>query len=265
MLCATNIHYAYNAHPVLRGIDLHVAAGEFVGIIGPNGSGKTTLLRALGGVIKPTLGSVSFEGSPLSKVSRIQLAKRLACLTQTVNVNLPFTVQQVVLLGRNPHLKRFQRIGPADEQIAAAAMKDAVVEDLADKFITEISAGERQRVFIAMALTQQPDLLMLDEPTSHLDIAHQVRIYELVTRLHRDRNLTVVVVSHDLNLAAEYCQKLVLLNAGQVARTGSVQDVIRKEILEQVYGTEVTVQTNRATNRPHVMLGKHETLKMDSR
>ena len=259
MLSARNIHYSYNSHPVLRGIDLHVAAGDFLGIIGPNGSGKTTLLRALGGVIRPSQGSVSFEGSPVNEVSRVSLSQRLACLTQTVNVNLPFTVRQVVLLGRNPHLKRFQRLGKRDDRIAAAAMTDAAVEDLADKFITEISAGERQRVFIAMALAQQPDLLMLDEPTSHLDIAHQVRIYELLTRLHRDRQLTVVIVSHDLNLAAEYCQKLILLNDGTVACAGPAADVIRKEILEAVYGTEVTVQTNRATHRPHVMLGKHDS------
>ena len=118
MLQATNIHYAYDSHPVLRGIDLHIAPGEFVGIIGPNGSGKTTLLRAMGGVISPDLGQVHFEGQAVSQVSRAQLAKRMACLTQTVNVNLPFSVRQVVLLGRNPHLKRFQRLGPADRQIA---------------------------------------------------------------------------------------------------------------------------------------------------
>ncbi len=178
-------------------------------------------------------------------------------VTQTVNVNLPFSVREVVLLGRNPHLKRFQRIGPADEQIAEKAMADAAVGDLADKLVTEISAGERQRVFIAMALAQQPDLLMLDEPTSHLDIAHQVRIYELLTSLHRQRNLTVVIVSHDLNLAAEYCQKLILLDSGCVAQSGSVEQVIRKEILEKVYGTTVTVQRNQTTGRPHVMLGAH--------
>ena len=259
MLRAMNIHYAYNTHPVLRGVDLEVGAGEFVGIIGPNGSGKTTVLRALGGVIRPSTGEVSFEGRAVGEVSRVELAKRMACLTQTVNVNLPFSVRQVVLLGRNPHLKRFQRLGLADEEIAEAAMKDAAVGELADKLVTEISAGERQRVFIAMALAQQPDLLMLDEPTSHLDIAHQVRIYELLTRLHRQRKLTVVTVSHDLNLAAEYCQKLILLDAGQVARTGSSEQVICKETLEEVYGTEVTVQINRASGRPHVMLGKHKT------
>ena len=258
MLRATNIHYAYNNQPVLQGVDLEVDAGDFLGIIGPNGSGKTTLLRALAGVIKPAQGQVRFEGRAVNEISRVELAKRMACLTQTVNVNLPFTVQQVVLLGRNPHLKRFQRISQHDEQIAAAAMADAAVQDLADKFITEISAGERQRVFIAMALTQQPDLLMLDEPTSHLDIAHQVRIYELLTRLHRQRALTVLLVSHDLNLAAEYCRKLVLLNAGRVACTGPAADVIRKDILEEVYGTAVTVQINHATGHPHVMLGKHE-------
>ena len=259
MLSAKDIHYSYNSHAVLRGIDLDVSAGEFVGIIGPNGSGKTTLLRALGGVITPARGHIHFEGSPVDRVNRVELAKRLACLTQTVNVNLPFTVRQVVLLGRNPHLKRFQRIGPADQQIASAAMTDAAVDHLAEKFVTEISAGERQRVFIAMALAQQPDLLMLDEPTSHLDIAHQVRIYELLARLHRDRSLTVVVVSHDLNLAAEYCQKLILLKDGTVACAGAAADVIREDILEPVYGTEVTVQTNPSTGRPHVMLGKHET------
>jgi len=258
MLEATNIHYAYDSQAVLRGVDMQVAAGEFVGIIGPNGSGKTTLLRTLGGVITPDQGQVHFEGKAVSDVSRTALARRMACLTQTVNVNLPFSVRQVVLLGRNPHLKRFQRIGPADEQIAQKAMTDAAVDDLADKFVTEISAGERQRVFIAMALAQQPDLLMLDEPTSHLDIAHQVRIYELLTRLHRQRSLTVVIVSHDLNLAAEYCQKLILLDAGRVAQTGSAQQVIRKDILEKVYGTAVTVQTNQTTGRPHVMLGAHE-------
>ena len=257
MLRAKNIHYAYDNQPVLQGIDVHIDPGQFVGIIGPNGSGKTTLLRTLGGVITPDQGQVHFEGQAVTEVSRAQLAKRMACLTQTVNVNLPFTVRQVVLLGRNPHLKRFQRIGPADRQIALQAMTDAAVAHLADKFVTEISAGERQRVFIAMALAQQPDLLMLDEPTSHLDIAHQVRIYELLTSLHRQRNLTVVIVSHDLNLAAEYCQKLILLDSGKVAQTGSAQQVIRKDILEKVYGTTVTVQTNQTTSRPHVMLGAH--------
>ena len=258
MLQAENIHYSYNSHPVLRGVDLEVRAGEFVGIIGPNGSGKTTLLRTLGGVIRPDRGQVHFEGQAVDEVSRASLAKRLACLTQTVNVNLPFSVRNVVLLGRHPHLKRFQRLGALDEKIAQEAMADAAVGELADKLVTEISAGERQRVFIAMALAQQPDLLMLDEPTSHLDIAHQVRIYELLARLHIQRKLTVVVVSHDLNLAAEYCQKLLLLKDGQVARSGSVDEVIRKEILEDVYGTAVTVQKNQTTGRPHVMLGRHE-------
>ena len=258
MLRAANVHYAYDSQVVLRGVDVLVEAGEFVGIIGPNGSGKTTLLRVLGGVIQPSRGQVHFEGRAVSDVSRTELARRMACLTQTVNVNLPFTVEQVVLLGRHPHLKRFQRIGSRDLQIAAAAMEDAAVAELAEKLITEISAGERQRVFIAMALAQQPELLMLDEPTSHLDIAHQVRIYELLTRLHRRGNLTVVLVSHDLNLAAEYCRKIILLHAGRVAQQGPAAQVIRKEILEEVYGTEVTVQTNHTTGRPHVMLGTHE-------
>ena len=261
MLHAKNIHYAYNSHIVLRGLDVQVSAGEFVGIIGPNGSGKTTLLRALGGVVQPSQGQVLFEGRAVGEISRSELARRMACLTQTVNVNLPFTVQQVVLLGRNPHLKRFQRIGAKDRQIAAEAMTDAAVADLAQKFVTEISAGERQRVFIAMALAQQPELLMLDEPTSHLDIAHQVRVYELLRSLHSHRKLAVVLVSHDLNLAAEYCQKLILLHAGQVAVQGPAELVIRKQILEEVYGTEVTVQTNQATGRPHVMLGAHEGFK----
>ena len=258
MLHAENIHYAYNSHAVLCGVDLEVSAGEFVGVIGPNGSGKTTLLRALGGVIQPSQGQVQFDARPVNRISRAELARRMACLTQTVNVNLPFTVSQVVLLGRNPHLKRFQRIGAEDRQIARTAMTDAAVAELAEKMVTEISAGERQRVFLAMALAQQPELLMLDEPTSHLDIAHQVRIYELLRSLHRQRKLTVVVVSHDLNLAAEYCQKLILLHDGKVAVQGPAEQVIRKEILEEVYGTEVTVQTNRATGRPHVMLGTHE-------
>ena len=258
MLHAENIHYAYNGHAVLCGVDLEVSVGEFVGIIGPNGSGKTTLLRALGGVIQPSQGKVMFDARPVNRISRAELARRMACLTQTVNVNLPFTVSQVVLLGRNPHLKRFQRIGAEDRQITQAAMTDAAVIELAEKMVTEVSAGERQRVFLAMALAQQPELLMLDEPISHLDIAHQVRIYKLLRSLHRQRKLTVVVVSHDLNLAAEYCQKLILLHDGKVAVQGPAEQVIRKEILEEVYGTEVTIQTNRATGRPHVMLGTHE-------
>ena len=258
MLHAKNIHYAYNSHAVLCGVELEVSAGEFVGIIGPNGSGKTTLLRVLGGVAQPSQGDVHFEGRAVSEVSRAELAKRMACLTQTVNVNLPFTVRQVVLLGRHPHLKRFQNLGKQDEEIAQTAMTDAAVAELSEKMVTEISAGERQRVFLAMALAQQPELLMLDEPTSHLDIAHQVRIYELLRSLHRQRKLTVVVVSHDLNLAAEYCQKLILLHDGKVAVQGPAEQVIRKEVLEEVYGTEVTVQTNQTTGRPHVMLGRHE-------
>jgi iron complex transport system ATP-binding protein len=254
MLAVENVIAGYGGEPVLRDVALHVARGEFVGLIGPNGSGKSTLLRVISGVLATTEGHVRVQGTSLREIGRRKLAKTMACLAQDFSLDLPFTAYEVVLMGRSPHLPRIGGETHRDFEIARQAMKLADVQHLAERPITEISGGERQRVLIAMCLAQEPEVLLLDEPTSHLDIGHQLSILDLITRLNRQTGVTVIAVFHDLNLAAEYCQRLLVLDRGRVAALGAPQDVLTTEMISQVYGTKVFIEPNPLSRKPHVVL-----------
>ena len=254
MLSLRNISAGYARELVLQDIAVNITAGEFVGLIGPNGSGKTTLLRVISGVLPTRQGEVWLRGRNVREMDRRDVAKLVAHLLQDVALGLAFSVREMVLMGRSPHLPRFGRETERDLTIVERAMDLANVSHIADRPITEISGGERQRALIAMCLAQEPEVLLLDEPTSHLDIGHQLSILNLIGNLNRQTRVTVVAVFHDLNLAAEYCDRLVLLDRGRVVAAGTPADVLTTEMIQNVYGVSVLIGRNPVSDGPHVVL-----------
>ena len=237
-----------------RDISLKVDEGELLGIIGPNGSGKTTLLRMMSGVLKPRCGALTYREQDIYRMPVRELSRSFAFVPQDTQVNFAFTVWEIVLLGRIPHLGRIAFEGRRDYAVAENALELTETGGLKEKFIDALSGGERQRVIIAKALAQEPRLLFLDEPTAHLDIAHKIRILDLLRRLNRENKVTIVIVLHDLNLAAEYCSRIVLLDQGSVYARGRAEDVLTYQNVEAVYKTVVVSATNPITKKPYIML-----------
>ncbi len=261
MLRAADVTFAYRgaARPVLRGVSLEVPADGFVGILGPNGSGKTTLLRVLSGTIRPSSGRVTLDGVDVARIARQQLARRMAVVPQETRLAFDFTVLEVVLMGRYPHLGQFEVEGPADVAIARDALAATGTDDLADRQFTSLSGGEKQRVIIAAALAQvappsgsdphqfaarvgsDPRLLLLDEPTAALDLAYQLEIAHLLQELQQRHQIGIAVSTHDLNFAAALCRSLVLLKDGQVLAAGATADVLTPDLISQLYGVRADV------------------------
>jgi iron complex transport system ATP-binding protein len=246
--------YAAGAPPVLDGVSIAAAAGEVVGLLGPNGSGKSTLLRVLSGALRPEEGSVDLCGKPAGGLSRKEAARMVAMVLPEGGRDLPFRVEALVLLGRAPYLGDLAWEGPEDFRIAREAMAMAGVAHLAERWFDELSLGERQRVLVAQGLAQEPRVLLLDEPAAHLDIRHQVEIYALIERLAREKGMCVVAVSHDLNLAAEFCDRLVVLSGGRVRAEGRPGEVIDERLLREVYESRVLVDRNPESGAPRVTL-----------
>ena len=253
LLEAERVSFAYGARAVLSEVDLAVAPGELVGVIGPNGGGKTTLVRLLSGVLAPRAGSVRFKGAALGAYRRRELARRLAVVPQDPTLEFPFTALEVVLMGRAPHLPALGFPRAHDLAVARTAMDRLDVTGLEDRPLERLSGGERQRVLLARAVTQEPEVLLLDEPTTHLDLRHQAGIYDIVAELRRTRGIAVVSVLHDLNLAALYCDRLVLLAGGRVACEGRPAEVLTPALLGAAYATEVYVGTHALTGGPIVL------------
>ncbi|MEW6244755.1 MAG: ABC transporter ATP-binding protein [Bacillota bacterium] len=245
---------SYGSHPVISGLSLQVERGDFLGIIGPNGSGKTTLLRTMARVLQPSAGKVVFMGKDVYRMSARELARKMAVLGQEHGAEYDFTVHEVVLMGRTPHLGRFQGERRHDLQIAERAMSVTNVLHLKDRLITELSGGERQRVLIARALAQEPEVLLLDEPTAHLDVGHQTEILSIIRRLNATSHLTVIGVFHDLNLASEYCDKLVLLDRGRIRALGDPFSVLTAENISAAYGSTAVVSRHPFLPKPHVLV-----------
>ena len=237
---------------VLHGISLSALRGEFLGLIGPNASGKSTLLRVLSGVARPWEGAVRLDGEDVAALRPLELSRRLAVMEQDVAVGFPFTVREFVAMGRYPHIGRMAREGARDRQAVARAMDQAQVAALAERPLPELSGGEKQRAVLARALTQEPQLLMLDEPTSHLDINHQLEVLDLVRYLNGRHRLTVIAVLHDLNLAAAYCDILVLLKEGRIYAMGSPAEVLTAPNVAAVYGAKVAVDRSPAGDHPRL-------------
>lgn len=254
LLKISRVSGGYHRGLIIKDVSLEVRQGDFLGIIGPNGSGKTTLLRLATRLLYPVSGGISFEGTDIFRMDLKEFCRKVAFVSQDIDAGFSFTVMEFVLMGRIPHLKRLEFETKKDLEIArnALSMTDAI--NLIGRRIDELSAGERQRVVIARALAQEPVLLFLDEPTAHLDIGHQVQVLDLLKRLKRQINLTVVMVLHDLNLASAYCNRIALLDKGAIFKEGSPAEVLTYQNIEAVYNTLVLVNTNSVTGKPNVVL-----------
>ena len=248
------IRCAYPRTPVLRELTFQVDAAEFFIVIGPNGSGKTTLVKAMAGLLPVSGGKILFKDRPLKSYRKRDLAQKIAYVAQTDLAENPFTIRKTVLMGRAPYLGLLGFEGEADLSMARNAMAITGVDHLADRRLDQLSGGERQRVFIARAICQQPRIILLDEPTAALDLSFQVRLMDLMERLKTEQQVTIVMVSHDLNMAAMYADRLLLLSKGRVARQGTPAQVIDFALLEQVYGCTLLVDESPLGKYPRVHL-----------
>lgn len=249
-----HVGFRYTEKWVLDDVSLEAEEGEFIGILGPNGSGKTTLINVIDGIIMPQKGKIWINGISSSELRRQDLAKMMAVVPQESPMIFPFTVQEVVLMGRSPHLGKWRFEGETDFKIARQAMEMTDTFSLMARSMNALSTGERQRVLIARALAQQPRTMLLDEPTAFLDIKHQISFFDLIKGLNKSQNLTVIGVSHDINLASLYCDMIILLRDGHIHCMGSPEEVIRESNIREVYETDVTVDRNPVTGKPRVTL-----------
>ncbi len=250
-----NLRAGYNGAAILDGVSIQLGQSEFAGVIGPNGSGKTTLLRSMSRVLPPMSGSVTLGDRDIYSIPAREFARRVAVVPQDTLVAFDFTVMEIVLMGRSPRLGRFAVEGARDTEIAIESLERTGTAHLANRQINALSGGERQRVLVARALAQEPEVLLLDEPTSHLDISFQFEIMDLVKSLNRERGMTVLAVLHDLNLASQYCDRLILIGDGSVQADGPPDEVITADNIRRVYGAEVWVRRHPATSRPYVIAG----------
>jgi iron complex transport system ATP-binding protein len=252
-LGVSQIRFSYDGQPVLTGLSLEIGAGERVAILGPNGAGKTTLLRLLSGVRTPNHGSILLDGRPVATVPRPELARKIAVVPQDWTIPFAFTAREVVELGRTPHLRLLRGFRARDRRAVEQAMELTDTARLGHRVIHELSGGERQRVIIAMALAQEPAILLLDEPTHLLDIARQAEILDLITDLNLSRGLTVVATLHDLNLAGRYFNRLIILHRGTVLAEGVPEAVLLSDIVEQAYGGPVEIVRDGNGQAPVVL------------
>jgi iron complex transport system ATP-binding protein len=232
----------YPGRTVLRDVSFAVQPGEFLGILGPNGSGKTTLMLALSGIVASQNGRIRLLGTDLEHLHHRERARRTAAVTQEGEVRLPFSCKEVVWMGRYPHQKRWQLESPEDARVVQRAMILTDTHSLAERLVTAISGGEKQRVMVARALAQQTAVLLLDEATSAMDISRKLEVFKVLERLNQQEGLTVLAVLHDINLAALFCRRLIFLRDGEKVADGPTEEVLTPETLEAVYHTRVLVQ-----------------------
>ena len=247
-LSTDSVSFSYRGgQAVLSGVSVRIPRRGLIGILGPNGSGKTTLLRLLGGLLSPDGGRVTLDGLDLPTISRAAIARRIAMVPQETQLAFEYTVLEMAVMGRYPHLGAFEIEGPADLEIARSALRATGTLHLESRLFSTLSGGEKQRVVIAAALAQNPDILLLDEPTASLDLAYQLEIRSILRKLNNERQLTIVVSTHDLNLAASLCGDLVLLDRGRVLATGPTQSMLDPALIRKLYGVEVDIATNART------------------
>ncbi len=246
--------YAYTDEMVLQDISFDILPGEFLSVIGPNGSGKTTLLKLLYGHVSPLQGTIYLNETPINKISRRNLSQKIAVVSQVARFHFALTALELVLMGRSPHMGLLAFEGEDDLEIASEAMALTDVSDFRERSIFSLSGGELQRVVIARALAQKPQAMLLDEPTSSLDIKHQINICQLLKRMNKDKGITIVSVFHDINLASYFSNRVMVMKEGGIHGIGSPEDVITKETLELVYDCPVFVDENPLVGKPRVTL-----------
>ncbi len=249
-----NLSHAYANRPVLKDITFSVKTGDFFIIIGPNGSGKTTLMKVISGLLKPQHGRLEILNRSMGQYTRRALAKTVAFVPQMTSVDFPFTVMEMVLMGRSPYLGMLGLEQQKDLEIAQQAIAFTGVEELAHRKLDQLSGGEQQRVCIARAICQEPEIILLDEPTASLDLAHQIRLMDIMEKLKNEKGTTVVMVSHDVNLAAMYGNQLLLLDNGQIVCQGDPNEVLTFQTLEETYGCTLLVDESPLGKIPRVTL-----------
>lgn len=239
-----NVSVGYRGRPVIENLTLSLPCHDMAALIGPNGAGKTTFLRAVTGLVKPAKGTVRLFSEDVSALSPSARARLVSVIPQDIETPMAFTVAEIVMMGRTSAMSRWRQPTNDDRAIVEQAMIYADVIDMQQRPFTELSGGEKQRAIIAMALAQQPRMILMDEATSHLDMNHRLEIMRIIERLNSEQNVTVLMVSHDLNLAAEFCGRLMLLDHGRLVADGAPADVLRPDILHRVYHCDVFVQAN---------------------
>jgi iron complex transport system ATP-binding protein len=258
-IALVNAGFKYGRQVILHDINLQTSAGEFLGVIGPNGCGKSTLLKCMCGLLRPYRGRVVLNGLDLAENNHGYTARNIALVPQNVALPPLFTVMDIVLMGRTPHLKLLQYEGKLDISIAIDAMEATQTLQLADKRVNELSGGEKQRVLIARALAQQAGILLLDEPTANLDINFQAEILNFVRQLCRDKGLSVVSALHDLNLASQYCDRIIMLKDGKICRQGNPWEALDTAAIRDIYGVDVSVYPHPVNSLPTALVTPRDT------
>lgn len=243
MICYNieNLFFKYNSKYTLSDINFDIKTNEVLGVLGPNGSGKTTLIKLLDNILKPEKGTIKLFNKNINKYKREELAKIIAYVPQNIDIVFPFTVIEVVLMGRAPFLNSFGFENDKDYEIAFKVIEKLDIKDIINKPYNSLSGGEKQRVSIARALCQDPKIILLDEPNAHLDISHQIEIFNLIKTLNKEENITIISVSHDLNLASLYFDRIIVLKAGKIAASGTPNEVLTKESIKEIFNTNVEV------------------------
>jgi len=240
-LSCQNLHFSYGTSATIHDINVELVEGQFYGIIGPNGCGKTTFLDLLTGNKKPLSGSVQLHQKPLSSYNKRELAQQLALVPQEYDTGFGFSVEEVVLMGRHPHIPRFASPSSADWAQVDDAMEAIGISDLRDRYTATLSGGQKQRTVVARALAQDTYLLLFDEATSSLDIKYTLQIFNLVKKLVKEQNRTVIAVMHNLNLAAAYCDELLIMDNGTIAHSGATDEVLTTDVIKNVFGVDSTI------------------------
>lgn len=252
MLSIEELSAGYDKDLIISGISLSIPKGSFFGVLGPNGAGKTTLFKVISRLIKPYSGVIRYSGIDITSITRREYARQIAVIPQFQHILPPYTVEEFVRLGRYPHVKRFSPLKKADYEITEEILALLHLVEYRTKKITALSGGELQRVFLAQGLVQRPSLVLMDEPTSHLDITHQIKILDIVKNLSVSTGLTVLIILHDLNLAGAYCDRIMLMKEGRICAEGSPGGVLTEKNIETVYGTRVLVKKDPAGSKPHI-------------
>jgi len=253
-----NIKSGYDEKVVLKDVSFEARKGELIGIIGPNGSGKTTLARNITKVLPLMHGKILYDGYDIEGLNLNAIAKKISFVPQEINTVFSLSVFDLVMMGRFPYVGRFREETQSDFEIVKKALEVTHTHDFLTRSLDEISSGEKQRVLIAKALAQEPELLILDEPTSRLDIGHQIVIMDMLKRLNSQKGITILSILHDLNIASDYCDRLILLDNGRVSGIGTPEEIIDYRFIEDVYKVTVVIKPSPATGRPHVVLSPNE-------
>lgn len=252
MIEIADLKFSYE-EPVLKGININIEKGKFYSILGPNGSGKTTLLKLISKILPIEKKQIYIESKDIVNINSKMLSKRIAVVPQSTEIEFDFSVEDIVLMGRTPHISRFSTESSLDMEKAEKAMKITNTYTLRNKSIKTLSGGERQRVVVARAIAQDTDIILLDEPISHLDIHHQVEIMKQIKRLNEEKNITIIAVLHDINLAAAYSDKIILMKEGKVHSAGISEEILTERNIKEVYGLEVYISINPRNGKLFVM------------